>query len=324
MPVFGHAFVGLGTAIQWEPKTGRDGRPLPALAAACWIPVVVVVSYLPDIVTQIGSMTGLSRAGLIGHSFTVGAAAGAVTALIWARAIGASRIHLLIVTIGTILGHDVLDILQASDRAPFWPWSTRIVSVGTVLPGRSLSEGVMFLLLFGFFAVWRVRSGRTLGSLAGHPPLSQRVAWVPRGAIVAVVLVAVVVHSIRSGRERQANLAGRLLGEGRYAEALAAAATADRWPWPARPGRIDLIRGEAHEALGQPAIAEGYFLRAYREDPTNFWAVADLAEFYAAGPAPSAERRRRVQPYADELRERFPRHERLADVLARVDRRLKT
>jgi membrane-bound metal-dependent hydrolase YbcI (DUF457 family) len=331
MPLIGHALVGLGTAIQCEPRSRRDGRPLPPLAVAAWIPAVIAVSYFPDVVTQVGSLVGLSRAGVVGHSLAVGVVAGAVIAAVWAYASGASLVRLLSVSIGTILVHDVLDILQATDRAPFWPWSTRIISVGVLLPRRSFSEGLLFLLLFAAFAAWRVKSGRSLGSLVGggpRPPASSSslsgLAWAGRGAVSAIVLAALATHALRARREHQAFLAGQLLVQGRHTDALLAADAADRWPWPAKPGRIDLIRGEAHESLGESAVAERFFLRAYEEDPTNFWAVADLAEFYAARHAPADERRRLVQPYADELRRNFPRHERLTDVVARIDRKLDT
>jgi membrane-bound metal-dependent hydrolase YbcI (DUF457 family) len=332
MPVIGHAFVGLATAIQCEPQSGRDGRPLPPAAVALWIPTVVVVSYLPDVIAQFGSMVGLSRAGLVGHSLLVGIVAGAVIGGAWARASGASLVRILSVTIGSILVHDLLDVLQATDRAPFWPWSTQIVGVGILLPRRSVSEGLLFLLLFTAFAAWRIRSGRSLGSLEllvrGDAPISTSspyaswLVWAARGTIPAILLAAIGTHSLRGVRERQARLAGQLLAQGRYADALLAADAADRWPWPARPGRIDLIRGEARESLGESAAAERLFLRAHEEDPTNFWAVADLAEFYAARDVPAVERRRLTQPYTDELRRRFPRHERLSDVLGRVDRKL--
>jgi membrane-bound metal-dependent hydrolase YbcI (DUF457 family) len=330
MPVLGHALVGLATAIQCEPRSRGDGRPLAPAAVALWMPAVVAVSYLPDVVTQVGSIIGLERAGLIGHSLLVGVVAGALLAAIAACASGLPVVWLLLVSIGTILGHDVLDTLQATDRAPFWPWSTRTPHMGIqILPERSLSEGLLFLFLFGVFALCRVRSGRSLGSLAFDRPrasaaLSAALAWAARGAICAILLAAVATHGIRGRRERQANLAGQLLRQGRYADALIAADAADHWPRVGKPGRIDLIRGETYAALGESAAAERLFLRAYEEDPTNFWAVADLVEFYAACDAPVAERRRLVQPYADELRRRFSHDQRLANVLARVDRELQS
>ena len=128
-------------------------------------------------------------------------------------------------------------------------------------------------------------------------------------------------RALRSQRERLAQEAARLNARGRYADALRLADAADRWP-SLRAGRLDIIRGEAYEALGEPATAEQYFLRAYEKDPTNFWAVADLAEFYAGSNAPAADRRQLVKPYVDELTRNFPRHERLNEILARVDRKL--
>jgi len=336
MPVIGHAFVGLATAIQYEPQSRRNGRPLSPTAIALWVPGVVGAAYLPDLVTQVGSIAGISRAGLAGHSLLIGVAAGAVIALAWAVASGASFVRILAVTIGSVLVHDALDILQATDRAPLWPWSNQIVGLGILVPRRSIAEGLLFLVLFIAFAAWRIRSGRSLGSfgtLAGVRSARSTAAssssssprwlvWVARAMVPVLLLAAIVTHALRGARERQANVAGRLLAAGRYADALVAADAADRWPWPAKPGRIDLIRGEAHESLGESTVAERIFLKAYDEDPTNFWALADLAEFYAARDAPAAERRRLAQPYTEELRRRFPRHERLAEVLARVDRKL--
>lgn len=328
MPVIGHTLVGLATAIQFEPGPDRDGRSPGPIALALWLPIVVVVSYVPDILSQLGSMAGLGRASLAGHSLSVGLLAGALIGAIWARATGMSRARLMAIAIGSIFFHDLIDILQATDRAPFWPFSTRIVTVGVLLPRRSVQEGLLFLVLFVAFVLWRQSCGRSLGQLPAlvgvRPSASSWLVWAARAAIILVLLTALGTRTLRSRRERAAREAAQLNARGRYADALRVADTADRWPWPVRPGRLDLIRGEAHEALGQPDVAERYFLRAYDEDPTNFWAIADLAEFYAASGAPAAERRRRVQPYTDELRSRFTRHDQLGSVLARVDRKLKS
>lgn len=325
MPVIGHALVGLATAVQYEPPADRRGRSLGPAAIALWAPVVVVVSYVPDILSQLGSMAGFRHASLAGHSLLVGLAAGALIGALWAAASGLSFVRLAAVATGSILLHDVLDILQAADRAPFWPWSTRIISFGVLLPRRSIPEGLLFLALFGAFVIWRRRSGPSLGVLAPlvdfRPRASSAAVWAARAVIVVVLLTAVGTRALRSQREQAARDAARLNARGRYTEALRLADAADRWP-SLRPGRLDIIRGEAYEALGEPAIAERYFLQVYEKDPTNFWAVADLAEFHAASNAPAADRRRLVEPYAEELKRNFPRHERLNDVLARIDRKL--
>jgi tetratricopeptide (TPR) repeat protein len=188
-----------------------------------------------------------------------------------------------------------------------------------------VAEGLLFLGLFGAFVIWRRLSGLSFGALVPlvdfRPRASSAAVWAARAAIVAILLTAVGTRALRSQRERTARDAARLNAQGRHAEALRLADTADRWP-SLRPGRLDIIRGEAYEALGEPTVAERYFLRAYEKDPTNFWAVADLAEFHAALDAPAADRRRLVEPYANELKRNFPRHERLNDVLARIERRL--
>jgi hypothetical protein len=61
------------------------------------------------------------------------------------------------------------------------------------------------------------------------------------------------------------------------------------------------------------------YLRAYRGDPENFWAVADLAEFYASH-GTAAERRTRSAPYVEELRRRFSRNTSFGAVIDRVER----
>jgi tetratricopeptide (TPR) repeat protein len=112
------------------------------------------------------------------------------------------------------------------------------------------------------------------------------------------------------------------VGTRQFAAALRAADDAERWPSDAGPGRIDLVRGEAYEWLGEDQEAERCFLQAYRSDTDNFWAVADLAEHYASR-GDVVTRRQRTSTYVMELRTRFAGHPALGQVLARVDRMLK-
>src|SRR5205823_3892910 len=128
-----HAIVGLATAVQFEPAARRDGRPLAPLAIAGWAPAVVALSYLPDVVTQVGSTAGWTHAGLFGHSAAVAVAGGALVGALWARASGISARRLVTISIGAMLGHDLLDLLQSTDRAPFWPWWNRIITTGASL-----------------------------------------------------------------------------------------------------------------------------------------------------------------------------------------------
>ena len=53
-----------------------------------------------------------------------------------------------------------------------------------------------------------------------------------------------------------------------------------------------------------------------------FWAVADLALFYASSDEPVAVRRRLAAPYLSRLQTEFPGHPALSEMLTRVERKL--
>jgi len=46
MPVLGHAFVGMGTAVAAAPAGGVRRRSF------LWLPALVALAYLPDIIAQ--------------------------------------------------------------------------------------------------------------------------------------------------------------------------------------------------------------------------------------------------------------------------------
>jgi membrane-bound metal-dependent hydrolase YbcI (DUF457 family) len=318
MPVIGHAFVGLATARELGPPPGSSRRA--ALSAVLWMPMVMTFAYLPDIVTQLGSMAGWPTSNLAGHSAPIGVALGITIGMIWARMADGPAPLVVAVAVGSILTHDLLDVMQATDRAPFWPFSQRIVSMGWLtLPRGSLSELLLFGLLFAAYSLWRGRSPRSNAAAAAKAPA---LVWAGRAFVTALAVAAVGTHTVRGYRERQLGAAERLLRRGQYADALQAADKASAWPSTAHPGRIDVIRGEAFEALGDSTRAERFYRRAYEADPTNFWALADLAEYYASRARPASERRAITQPYVDELRRDFSDHRALAEVLGRVDRKL--
>ena len=326
MPVVGHAFVGLATAVQFDPASRRDGRAPSPFAAISWAPAVVAVSYAPDLVTQLGSSAGWTRAGVFGHSLAVAIAGGALIAVCWSKATALSLRRLLPLSIGSIVAHDVLDLLQSTDRAPFWPWSARIVTAGRpLLPTGLASDAIFFAALFALFAVWRLATGRTLGPLTAARPaeVPRRVAWIVRGTAAALIAAALAAHAFRERLEHQLDAAEHLVERGRFAEALALADRADSgWLAAVKPGRVDIVRAEAYEAMGDLSRAESLYRRAYAEDPTNFWAAVDIAEYYANLDRPADERRRLAEPYVAALRSRFVSYRELPAILDRIDRRL--
>ena len=315
MPVIGHALVGLATARHFDPA--RAGAP----GVIWWTPVVIGLAYLPDLIAQAGAMAGWTEAGLAGHSAIVGAALGAIVGAAWARVTGARTSTLVGIAVGSILAHDALDLMQATDRMPLWPISRRLVSAGPVaLPQAPLVECLVFGLLFLVHATWlRAVDRRQPPATSSSRP---RMQWTSRAIVGGIVVAALATHLMRRSREVQYQTAERLLRLGQYTEALAMAEGADAWPSTARPGRLDVIRGEAYDGLGDKSRAEESFKRAYRRDPTNFWALADLVELYASLNRPADERRRLIEPLARELRRNFPSEPALNDVMARVAERL--
>jgi len=324
MPVVGHAFVGLATAVQFEPASRSDGRAPSPLAIACWAPAVVAVSYVPDLITQIGSSAGWTRAGLFGHSLAVAIVGGAAIGAAWSRATGIPARRLLAVSIGSIVGHDFLDLLQSTDRAPFWPWSTRILSTGTPwLPTGLMADALFFAMLFALFVAWRAATGRTLGSLTADAKLPRAWVWTVRGAAAALIAAALAAHAFRERLEHQLDAAEHMIERGQYGQALAVADRVDSgWLAAVKPGRVDMVRAQAFEALGDATRAEAAYRRAYSEDPTNFWAAVDIAEYYANSDRPADERRRLAEPYLAALRSRFVSYRELPAILDRIDRRL--
>lgn len=320
MPVIGHGFVGIIAAHGFEPGGSRNPRSLRPLARTFWTPTLVGLAYLPDIVTQVGLWVGFGSAKLAGHSMPLGLVAGAIIGVCWSRLSGGSRRLLIALAIGSILLHDMLDLLHASDRAPLWPIMGNIGGAGwRALPNRLWSEIVMYGVPWAAYEGWRFHARRHRPRDSARAP-SPTLTWMARVLVVVLVVAAVVIQTERGYRRRQLNAAERFLRRGEFNQALQAAEAAEGWPVAARPGRIDLLRGEAYEGLGDLARAEEYYLRAHRSDPKNFWALADLAEYYAAHASSSAERRRRAAPYVEQLRLRFPDDQALPSVLDRVER----
>ena len=55
----------------------------------------------------------------------------------------------------------------------------------------------------------------------------------------------------------------------------------------------------------------------------NFWAVADLAEYYASSDRPLDERQRLARRYLDDLQARFRNDRHLAQIVKRIERKLR-
>jgi hypothetical protein len=322
MPLLGHAFVGIATAVSVGPfPSSRPPGPLGQRRAAhLWMPAVVVLAYLPDLVTQLGLLAGLAPARAVGHSALVALALAAAVAAVAATIGQVSPARLFAVTLGSALLHDLLDVAQSTDRMPWWPLSARALELPAIIPEDARHETILFAALFAAFLL--VRAAWRRGRAATAPPVAapSRLATV---LVVSMVALAAGTHYLRDVREQQLESARGLLEQGRFAEARARLEAAERWPATAKPGRILHLRGEAWRGLGDPRRAERDYLASYEADPHFFWLVADLAMLYASADGqPAAERRRRVEPYLARLRQEFAAEPARAAILARIERAL--
>src|SRR6266542_2500838 len=134
----------------------------------------------------------------------------------------------------------------------------------------------------------------------------------------------------RPGSRGDAFAAGRARGPARDDPRPPRAASVSGWARSARASRALAIDHQARSDRlcasrgirrhGRSAArGDLYCLRAYRADRMYFWAVADLALFYASSDAPEAERRRLAASYLSRLRSEFAGHPALPEILARVE-----
>lgn len=304
MPVIGHGFVGAATA-------GAARRWLAHAPAG--LPALVVLAYLPDIAGQMLALMGVEPARLIAHSVLVALALtpllGAMVARLLAITFGRSA---LLVSVSLLL-HDGLDALQSSDRRLLWPVSGAVwAPAEPLLPRGTVWETALFApLALAMWALWR-----------GERTTRMRTSGVAVAFAVSVLVGAGAVGALRDRRETEVSIAAHLIEQGRADEGLRLLDSAGRWPSPAKPGRIDYLRGAAYNARGDRASAERYYLLSLRKDPSYFWVVVDLAELGATTGGTADERRRNAEPYVERLRRDFAGEPNVGAVLGRIEREI--
>ena len=105
MPVLGHAFAGLAIGIATEASP-----PKARAVSAWWIPTAAVLSYLPDLSTQLLHLAGWSRARVFSHSL-VFAFVASVAVVPWLKHLNRiSTARAFLISSACIAGHDLLDL----------------------------------------------------------------------------------------------------------------------------------------------------------------------------------------------------------------------
>ena len=140
MPVVGHAFVGLATGLVSTPRyTNEHSSHLGD--GNLWLASALVAAYLPDILAHIISIAGWQQARLFTHSllfallFSTGAAA------LLHKSVPVSRNRIFGLVFFSLILHDLLDLLQSTDRVPFWPFADSPIDAGfDFFPQRLSSE----------------------------------------------------------------------------------------------------------------------------------------------------------------------------------------
>jgi membrane-bound metal-dependent hydrolase YbcI (DUF457 family) len=367
MPVLGHAFVGLATA-----KCTRPTKIVSA-GAALWTPVLVGLAYLPDIVNAVFVTLGLGDRQIVTHSLFFAVAASVLIGPALAWLVRCSLLKAWLLTLFSVSFHVVLDILQGSNRQPWWPFSDHHIKLkDAIIPLGMYREVLLFGIPFAVFwvchslIVWRLslRRGRrghpaparsgaaaqgdSQGSLPAYEefPVPQmtvprpgaatrparsrdercspygRLVWVGRIVTAMILLSAGALHYLKGVRNREMEAAFKLVRQHDYARALAATEVAERWPYVAAPGRLEYVKALCYEGLGRRDEAEAWFLASIKADPSYYWALADLVEFYASGKEPRAERRRRAEPYLHRLKTQFTGYYSRPQFIEQIERML--
>ncbi len=307
MPVLGHAFVGLATAACVQPLDDKRR------ATALWVPSVVLLAYLPDIVSQLASTTGFVSARMASHSVIFAIPYGVLLGVALARLGTVQWTVGIVVAVVSVVGHILLDLLVASDRIPLWPIVLEPLGGGWAMLPRN---GVGEILIFGFgyvVAVSIVR--RRLTVLPGT------VSRAGLGIVVCLFVAAGGTHWLRSVRFAAFVSAKESLAIGQHETALTQLDAAMLWPSINKESRADYMKAEANRQLGNTEIAELHYARAYAAEPDDFWIVADYALFRATHLEPCNDASSSLETLVDKLNRHFSHHPRFKDVLRKIDTR---
>lgn len=341
MPVLGHAFVGITTAVYTRPAVRRD------VGAALWMPVLVGLAYLPDISAQLVNLAGLGRWRTATHSVLFAGVAAVLLAWPLGRLARMSLAGAWAVVLLSVLGHDLLDLFAGTDCQPLWPFSSRHIDLPNRTPTPGLAHEVawfggacaaLILARMVIRPILRGRRGALLPREASGAVLPQnspdfvsrpvratgRPGWVLAGYVLTAVVLGLAAgtHYLYNLRRQQMAAAWKLIWKGRGAEAFPLIEQAQRWPGVGGTAMVDFARAEAYLATGERERAEQHYLAALRERPEDYYILVDLAQFYASSPEPAGVRRQRVEPLVATLRNRYSNWRDLPRRLEKIEAQL--
>ena len=319
MPVVGHLFVGWATAVAVSPPFSRriDSR-------TWWIPVLVVLAYVPDLAGNLLQIVAVADARKLSHSAAFAIAFSCAAGAGWRILRGGGAAGAFALTFVSVWLHDFTDLLQGSPTGRWWPLPGAADRLSFVLPDRIRAEVVVFGVLWMAIAAGSVLIRRH-GAQEGRRRIRELTPTAIGCAVLTVMFGAAVAMNItRSRRDAELRVAARQISTGDHRAALLTLDRASRWPAFGRPGRMQYLRAEALALAGDRERAAIHYRHALEADPEYFWALADLALLYASSDEDVALRRLQTEPLVARMRREFPRHRALARMLRRIERELGT
>ena len=303
MPVFGHAFIGLGAAQYTRPQAGDS------IGAALWVAIVVFLNYLPDIVSQLCLVFGLHGVETIAHSLSVAIALSLIMAAVLMVLARISFRRAFLISFCSMLVHDLLDLIYVPERNILWPFINWRPGSDYSLPPLSLIDeilifGSLYFVSWLMYRLWFEKHGGQ--QLRCSTPRQQYLGWLSRIAVIIVIICAGTTHYLQKIRGEQFKQAKVILQTTRnYAHALDLLNKAGSWPYGATLTWINYFKARTSWSLGNTRQAERYYQESLAEDPLNFWSIGDLALLYASGAEDTATRRSKTEPYVVRLRTHY-------------------
>lgn len=325
MPLLGHAFTGMATALIVASKSQQNAAsqtfPKPFITTS-----LVTLSYLPDIVSQCALFFNWYDGRQFGHSVLFALLAAPIAGFILSHQTFLTKKQCFLLALSTILLHDLLDILQSTDRLPFWPFYTTTIGNNiNIIPANPSKEGLLFGVLYGLVLtryLWRGRK-KYLGEAENRQPA--RTSLRKRGEkifIMLIMLMALTTYHLRIQRIHTFQQAKEMFHQQHYSNSLALFNEADRWPRIAKPGRLDYFKGIIYLQQHRPALAEKYLLRSYSRNNGFFWCIGDLALFYAKSSKAISRRTTLAEPFIRKMHRDFSEHPDYPEYMQKIRRAL--
>jgi hypothetical protein len=303
MPVFGHAFVGLSVGKYIKPD-GHD-----SVGASLWLLIVVVLSYIPDIASQICFYWGLRGVDTIVHSLIAAIVLSLITTAVLKVIIRLSIRKAFLISLCSILAHDILDRIYAPERFFLWPFSSWRPGFYYSLPPLSLIDEVLIFgsLYFISWLLYRLWFDKRFSQPMCCKTIRQKnLIWLSRIIVIVIFICAGTTHYLQKIRGEQFQQAKIILQTTKnYKHALNLLDEAGRWPYGASLAWVNYFKAQTFWRLGNIGQAERYYQESLAEDPRNFRSIADLALLYASGKEDIAQRRNRAEPYVRKLRTQY-------------------